>query len=150
MGCRETTRTPRLVRLAEARRRISYDFSIMGGYRRDFLERYTWPRWMAIYALTLWPVMGYSMFTELRQQRDEWTGTLLRVYEGDSPLTFITGGSFGKRRRYWEVRISTGEVISIRIFDWTGPDPLSGHAVYKQRGFTDPSRDLRRWPLAPG
>ncbi len=90
--------------------------------------------------MLLWAGLGANHgFHYFRQMHDSWTGTVVRVYDGDSFFTRISAGSFGWPHRYWEVRTSTGEIKTVRLYSRPWQQVRAGDAVIKQQGHIAPS-----------
>lgn len=89
--------------------------------------------------LLLIPLVGYDYVRGELQKREEWTGTIVRVY---SERSFPGSKSFN---HYWDVRTSGGETRSPRIWGrsiWNGG--RVGDYVVKQAGELNPWVTTRR------
>lgn len=85
------------------------------------------------------PVVGYHLVRTELQKREEWSGTVVRVY---SERSFLGRRSFDHR---WDVRTASGEVRSPIISPksaWNGA--RVGDQVVKRAGFRNPTIVGRR------
>jgi hypothetical protein len=119
---------------------------------RVFLEWQTRPARVLTIVLIISAFGGYQMFNYFRQMHDSWTGTLVRVYDETGLLGKILFGDSAVPWRYWEVRTSSGETKTARLYllTWYKGKPQMafevkpGDPVIKQRGYIDPGLDVPR------
>lgn len=88
--------------------------------------------------LILIPVIGFHVGRSELQKREEWSGTVVRVY---SERSFLGRRSFD---HYWDVRTSSGEVRSPIITKSHWNDARVGDQVVKHAGFYSPTIVGRR------
>lgn len=78
------------------------------------------------------PIIGFHVVRGELQEREEWSGTVVRVYSERSIL--------GRRSfdRYWDVRTTSGEIRSPIITKSQWNDARVGDQVVKQNGVYNP------------
>jgi hypothetical protein len=89
--------------------------------------------------LLLIPLVGYDYVRGELQKREEWTGTIVRVY---AERSFPGSKSFN---HYWDVRTASGEIRSPRIWgknSWSAG--RVGDYAIKQPGEKNPIVAARR------
>ncbi len=117
---------------------------------RNFYERHV----VKIFVfMLLWNAIGaYWLLNYFRQMHESWSGTLVRVYDEKSILGKVLPGIFSEPQRYWEVRTSTGEIKTARLYllTWYRGKPdlpfevKPGDPVIKEQGYIDPGLDVPR------
>jgi hypothetical protein len=115
---------------------------------RNFYERHIVKIFVV---MLLWNAIGaYWLLHYFRQMHDSWTGTVVRIYDADSTFTWVSGGAFGMPRRYWEVRTSSGEIRTVRLYSWPWQQARPGDAIIKQQGQIEPSAAPRPGSIGAG
>ena len=84
------------------------------------------------------PICGYHIARSELQKREEWTGTVVRIY---SERSFPGRRSYD---HYWDVRTPSGEVKSPVISKSLWNDAHVGDQVIKKAGYHNPSIVGRR------
>ena len=88
--------------------------------------------------LLLTPIIGYHVVRGELQKREEWSGTVVRVY---SERSFLGRRSF---EHYWDVRTASGEIHSPIITKSQWNNARVGDQVIKQTGVYTPTVVGRR------
>src|SRR3990172_10143910 len=83
--------------------------------------------------LILIPVIGYHVARSELQKREEWSGTVVRIY---SERSFLGRRSFD---HYWDVRTASGEIRSPIVTKSHWRDAAVGDHVVKRAGYYNPT-----------
>jgi hypothetical protein len=86
--------------------------------------------------------VGYDQLNTALQERQEWTGTIVRVYDYKP---FLAGRKPSSGDRYWDIRTADGGTQSVRIRPrslWS--EARAGDWVVKRAGEANPHLVDRR------
>ncbi len=83
--------------------------------------------------MILVPVIGFHVGRSELQKREEWSGTVVRIY---SERSFLGRRSFD---HYWDVRTTSGDIRSPIVTKSHWNDARVGDHVVKQAGFYSPT-----------